>query len=203
MLSCSHAFAPTGNAAAAGLVCTLAGPEGGQEWSQICALLTAPVPSLQSRVLAPEAAAKIGAHGAPPRCPPSVRPHSFAADPFLPAPAACQGAAGLDDRDTLHLQQLLLEGIANGTVRHGGDVERLVLSTFAAAQQVGPCCCALKRRGSALAGWPSLPGMAVACGRAVCRPATPSTGPRHHGAGLPGGVQGADGWRQAAGAART
>lgn len=53
-------------------------------------------------------------------------------------PAAADGGAGLGDGDTLHLQQLLLEGVANGTVRHGGDVERLVLSTFAAAQQVGP-----------------------------------------------------------------
>lgn len=47
------------------------------------------------------------------------------------------GAGGeLTPRGTLHLQQLLLEGIANGSVREGADVGRLVCSTFAAQQQV-------------------------------------------------------------------
>lgn len=36
---------------------------------------------------------------------------------------------------TRHLQQLLLEGIATGSVSVGVDVERLVCSTFAAHQQ--------------------------------------------------------------------
>lgn len=37
-----------------------AGAANGQEWNQICELLTAPIPSLQSRLLAPEAAAQLG-----------------------------------------------------------------------------------------------------------------------------------------------
>lgn len=53
-------------------------------------------------------------------------------------PHAGSGAGGseLTPRGTLHLQQLLLEGIANGSVREGADVGRLVCSTFAAQQQV-------------------------------------------------------------------
>jgi hypothetical protein len=51
--------------------------------------------------------------------------------------AASLGAPALKDSDTHHLQQLLLEGIANGTVREGGDVARLLCCTFAAHQQVG------------------------------------------------------------------
>ena len=39
---------------------TLAGAAGGQEWCQVCGLLTAPIPVLQSRVLPPEAAAAFG-----------------------------------------------------------------------------------------------------------------------------------------------
>lgn len=37
-----------------------AGAAGGQEWHQVCGLLTAPIPVLQSRVLCPEAAALFG-----------------------------------------------------------------------------------------------------------------------------------------------
>ena len=49
-------------------------------------------------------------------------------------PAASEG--GLADRDTQPLQQLLLEGVANDSVRDSADVGRLVCSTFAAHQQV-------------------------------------------------------------------
>ena len=51
------------------------------------------------------------------------------------------GAAALTPPATQHLQQLLLEGVANGTVREGADVGRLVCSTLAAQQQVCSCGC--------------------------------------------------------------
>ena len=54
----------------------------------------------------------------------------------------------MPEEATRHLQQLLLEGVANGSVAGGADVERLVCSTFAAHQQArraGSVCLTLAR----------------------------------------------------------
>lgn len=59
--------------------------------------------------------------------------------PLLPCllPLARAAAKGdIPEAATRHLQQLLLEGVANGSVRGEPDVARLLCSTFAAFQQV-------------------------------------------------------------------
>ena len=129
------------------LACTLAGAANSQEWHQICALITAPIPCLQSRLLTADAATSI--------CEPVPRflhalfciscslwgqqvgrvPNLHCRSPTgcICPPAASEG--GLAERDTQPLQQLLLEGVANDSVRDSADVGRLVCSTFAAHQQ--------------------------------------------------------------------
>ncbi|PSC69888.1 helicase and polymerase-containing TEBICHI [Micractinium conductrix] len=105
------------------------GAANGQEWHQICGLLTAPVPCLESRLLALEGSGKpapiAGASG-------RASGGAASAGAFN---SRSVGAAALTPPATQHLQQLLLEGVANGTVREGADVGRLVCSTLAAQQQ--------------------------------------------------------------------
>lgn len=126
------------------------GAGGGKEWQQVCALLTAPIPCLISRVLAPDAAALFGeAHSlhppaacALPACAgsapaaehmPCWHSHAHPTSPSIQTPTAANKE--VPEEATRHLQQLLLEGVANGSVARGADVERLVCSTFAAHQQ--------------------------------------------------------------------
>jgi hypothetical protein len=100
------------------------------EWGAICRLLVQPVPALQSQLLPPpageaSAAAAAGAGSAGGGAGGSSRP--------APPPPPC------------HLQRLLLEGIANGSVGCSADVLRLLRCTLAARQRPWPALAASAR----------------------------------------------------------
>lgn len=126
---------------------------GGSEWEAVCGLLHQPLPDLDSRLLpaeqlraAPVAKAPAAARAG------NAQPAQSASAASCPgagtaaeteagsgrdgaktggsAPARAGGNARDGERETAHLQRLLLEAIANGAAAGHADIERLLSCTL-------------------------------------------------------------------------
>ncbi|PNH10835.1 Helicase POLQ-like [Tetrabaena socialis] len=183
------------------------------EWRDVCRLMTARLPPLRCCLLdAPQEAAD-GLDGAASRAgaaaagraraaAPSTRaasagvPGAAAADAALGMPAAAPEGGAAKARARLgetHLQRMLLESIANGSVSSGADVEALIRSTLM-FQQAGyehiaaathEALSALRQRRLATYGAPPAPAPAP--------PAAPAPGPARRQAAAPAAAAAAAG----------